>query len=421
MKPWEYTKRVIKVAVFVAEKSIRRGSIMAKTTMVLILMLTFLNLTVVGGLLNGVIKDLETTAKDAFVGDVYIEPSEKETYIQDMEVLTANLNEKSVSAYSPRLLRDATLEYNYKTTKLNKVPPHTASTLTGVHPKKEALTSTLPENIAAGRFLREGEWDSIVLGASLVEGYGSAIETGADTLGGVSIGDKVRANFLDGTTFEFTVVGIIHTKLPTIDRRAYVSYKTLHDLSGLSTNKYSEIAAKTDGSSSLLVKKLEKAQERGGYYQNKIQKGTKAIPQVTSDMEETFSVINHIVEITAILIGLVTIFVIIFINVTNRQRELGLLKAQGISAQALILSYIFQALFYTLAGISLGLATIYLFLEGYFQRNPLITPVADGNLILNFNYLIFRVAILMASAVVSGFVPSWYIIKQNTLDSILGR
>lgn len=423
MQFFDYLKRVINVAFFIATKNIRRGSLMAKLTIVLILMLTFLNLTIVGGLLNGVMKDLETTAQNTFVGEVYIEPSKGEDYIRDIEVIRSSLESELVTDYSPRLLREATLEHNYKTTRRTKTPPQTVSELVGIYPRKEASTTSLVDNVIAGTFLENDDWDGIVLGASLVEGYGSAIEAGADTLGEVSIGDKVRARLWNGSVFEFTVVGIIHTKLPTIDQRSYVQYKTLQDLSKLPENQYSEIAIRSDSpeDSLSLVRNLEKVQKEEGHYQNNIQEGEEAFPQVTADMEEAFSVINNIVGATAILIGLVTIFVIIFINVTNRRRELGLLKAQGITSHALILSYIFQALFYTIMGILLGSAVLFLFLEGYFEQNPLVTPVADGHLELSFNYLIFRVVILIISAGISGFIPAWFIIRQNTLDSILGR
>ncbi len=121
------------------------------------------------------------------------------------------------------------------------------------------------------------------------------------------------------------------------------------------------------------------------------------------------------------MVGLVIVFVIIFINASNRRRELGILKAQGIEPSALILSYIFQALFYTIVGVVIALGILFFFLQSYFAKNPISLPMADGRLVLGTNYLSLRAGILIVSAIISGFIPSWLIVRQNTLDSILER
>lgn len=422
MVNFDYIKRVVSVSLYIAIKSIRRGQITTKLVTVFILLLTLLNLTVVGGLLNGITEDVGDNIKKSFTGDIFIEPPGGYDYIKNTNDFFSRLNHQAVAGYSGRLLKGATLEYDYKHVSGNKKPPFVGTTLTGINPDAEAMTTVLPNKIVEGRFLENDDWDAIVLGSSLVDGYVKGTTGVSDTLGHVSIGDKVRVRFPNGNTFEFTVIGIVHTKASTVDQRSFVNYKILRQLSGLTNNEYSEIAIRTNGQTAVpsLVKYLEDA-DASTNYKNDIKEASEAMPKAIADLQKAFALIGNLVGVTAVLIGLVTVFVIIFINASSRRRQIGILKAQGIESSVLVLSYVFQALFYTIIGIIIGTAILVFFLQGYFERNPLSLPMADGQLLLGFDYVTTRIIVLMVSSLISGFIPAWLIIRQNTLDSILGR
>lgn len=422
MKSLNYLKRVVRVAFFVAAKTIRRGSIAAKFTMVFILMLTFLNLTVVGGLLNGIIVDIGQNINKNYVGDVFIEPLSEENHIQDMNELRPYLKAGNIAAYSKRLTKGATIEYDYKTVTQGEEPPRTETIVAGLYPDAERKTTSLADDIIAGNFLKSRDSDGIVLGSDLVDGYGVSPGPSSDSLGHVSVGEKVKVHLTNGNTYEFEVVGISNTKTSTMDGRSFVVYKTLKQLSELPDNRYSEIAVRAQNPKqvSSLVSYLRDANEKMGN-QNEIEKLEEAIPSALTDLKKAFALIANIVGATAILVGLVIVFVIIFINASNRRRELGILKAQGIEPSVLILSYIFRALFYTIVGVVIALGILFFFLQSYFAKNPISIPMADGRLVLGTNYLSLRAGILIISAIISGFIPSWLIVRQNTLDSILER
>jgi putative ABC transport system permease protein len=424
MKNFGYLRRVVRVAFFIAAKNIRRGSITTKLVMVFILALTLLNLTVIGGLLNGITEDVGDNIKENFVGDIFIEPLSGYDYIQNESDLFSYIKgaNDSVSGYSARLTKGVTLEYDYKNISGNKKPPSAGTTLVGINPEMEMKTTSLANEIIAGNFIEDDDWNGIVLGSALVDGYVSSSMGTSDTLGHVLIGDKVRARFSNGSTYEFTVVGITNTKASSVDQRSFINYRILRQLSELSNNRYSEIAIRANDLTAVasLVEYFEDADARMGY-KNDIKGANEAIPKAVADLKKAFALINNIVGATAILIGLVTVFVIIFINASSRRRHLGILKAQGIEPATLILSYIFQALFYTIIGIIIGMAILFFFLQGYFEEHPLSLPMADGQLLLGFDYVTVRIIILIVSSFISSFIPAWFIIRQNTLDSILGR
>ena len=416
-------KLIIRTAFFIAIRSFWRGPITVKIVTVFLLMLTLLNLTVVGGLLNGITEDVGDNIRRNFVGDIFIEPLAEYDYIQNENDLFSLLKgDPGVAGYSARLLKGVTLEYDYKNVSSGKNASRAGATLTGIDVDAEKKTTSLADNVIAGGFLESNDLNAIVLGSSLVDGYSKSSTGNTETLGHVLVGDKVRARFANGNTFEFTVVGITNTKASNVDQRAFVNYKTLKNLSGLVGNEYSEIAIKTNtqAAASSLVEYLKNTDEPMGY-ENDTKEADQALPTAIADLKKAFAMIGNIVGATALLVGLVTVFVVIFVNASSRRKQLGILKALGIEPSALILSYVFQALFYAFIGAVIGLALLFFFLQGYFERNPLSLPMADGELLLGFDYVRLRIIALMVSAIISGFIPAWFIIRQNTLNAILGR
>src|SRR3989339_1308805 len=101
----------------------------------------------------------------------------------------------------------------------------------------------------------------------------------------------------------------------------------------LSENKYSEIAivAKVPAAAGYLAEFL------GGNVENErndVKTLNEAIPSGVSDVKVAFTLIGNIVAAIAVLGGLVTAVVNIFLNASSRRRYLGILKAQGIDPAA---------------------------------------------------------------------------------------
>ena len=115
------------------------------------------------------------------------------------------------------------------------------------------------------------------------------------------------------------------------------------------------------------------------------------------------------------------IFIIIFINALSRRRQIGILKGIGIDRRVIEIAYVLQAAFYALLGAGLGVLVTYGFLLGYFERNPINFPFSDGILVAEPLGTFYRFVILFIITLFAGFIPAWLIVKQNTLNSILGR
>ena len=84
---------------------------------------------------------------------------------------------------------------------------------------------------------------------------------------------------------------------------------------------------------------------------------------------QSIGMIDVVSKFVSLIVGAALILIIIYINVLNRKKEIGILKAVGISPHSIVLSYAFISLFYVSLGIIAGLI-LYFLLMFYFTINP---------------------------------------------------
>jgi putative ABC transport system permease protein len=146
-----------------------------------------------------------------------------------------------------------------------------------------------------------------------------------------------------------------------------------------------------------------------------------AQPQFLRDMIQTFSMLGAAFSSIGLVVASITIFIVIFINAITRRKFIGILKGIGIHGQVIEFSYVFQSIFYAILGSALGLLIVYGVLVPYFANNPINFPFSDGILVAPLDETLFRIALLVVSTLIAGYIPAWMIVRKNTLDSILGR
>ena len=136
---------------------------------------------------------------------------------------------------------------------------------------------------------------------------------------------------------------------------------------------------------------------------------------------ETLDLVNVISKYVSLIIGAALILIIVYINVLNRKKEIGILKAIGITPKSIVFSYALLSMFYVSLGIFAGLV-LYFLLMFYFTANPVvfyesieIIPEIRTGLILQS---IFTMLIM---SVIAGILPAWRVSKGNILEAIWGR
>ncbi|MEI6494988.1 MAG: ABC transporter permease, partial [bacterium] len=212
---------------------------------------------------------------------------------------------------------------------------------------------------------------------------------------------------------------LVKSKVDEISTRAFVIDSELKRMLPANKEQFAEIAVRTNPTDALELQR--QIRNFMGTYMARVQTSDEAIPSFLRDIETTMSVLGNALSSFALIVASITIFIVIYINAITKRRFIGIMKGIGISPTAIQFSYIFQALFYGLAGSAIGLFLTFGFLRPYFDANPIDFPFSDGILAATWAGAGWRVLILMFVTLLAGYIPAKLIVRRNTLDAILGR
>lgn len=406
--------QTFKVALFLAYKSISRGNRGTIVLMIFILSLAFINLIFISGILNGIIATIDRQIKTNLVSNLVIEPQEepvKKDFIVNAQELKEEIERMpGVAKAATRYGLSGSVSYDKE--KNGKFKFSSAEIL-GINPEEENSMSGVREGIIAGRYLEGLGNGDILLGADLAGGYSEFVE--AQTLGGPKVGDKVKVAFSNGLERDYTVRGIFRVDFGFADRRAIITQKEAES-----------VLSVYDNASQILVKVQNEAEE--DRLQGEIQKIAPNLRVkkwteyrgALGGISRSFDMITLIISAIGLAVAAITIFILIYVNVVHKRRQIGILKAIGINQSIVIYSYIFQALFYATSGIVIGTLLTFFFLVPYFLKHPMQFSLGDTSLALSGKTVVSAIAGLLAAALVAGFVPSWRGAKENILKAIWG-
>ncbi len=401
-------------ALFLAFKSVSRGSKTTVLLMIFVMTLAFVNLVFIASIMGGLLVAVDDQIKTNFVSDIVIEPQkepETRTYIRNAPSVQDKVEAlPGVKAAAIRYSLSGTIGYN-KENRGNFV--HQSPVITGVDPESELAVSQIPCSIIAGSYLSSPGRRQIILGSDLAGGYKPVDDP--NSLGGVKVGEKVTVDFINGVSDKFTVTGIFRTGFAPVDAMAFV------------TDKAAESVLSVSRSASKIVVKLESPGTEDYYIEQirvlepalDVRKWTDYIG-IIGDLSGSFNMISAVVRVIGLIVAAITIFMLIYINVRHKRRQVGVLKAIGIPHDLIVYSYIFQTVFYWLCGICIGMCLIFFVLSPYFSAHPLQTPIGNTGLDINITGIIFNIISLLAATFIGGIIPAWRGSKENILAAIRG-
>lgn len=397
----------IRVGFVSAKSSVKRGNKKTLAFIVFVLALIFMNLVFLPSMIGG-ISGMFTNFMQYSYGDIVVEPSGDNPYINNVDnVLQKTRAVPGVKAATKRLNVGASIQYKQKVV---------GSTITGLLPSEEYDVSNYPNIIKEGEFLGDLSRDEIIIGAMLVEGYfGSEIY---DNLGGVRVGSFVDVTYSNSVVRTYKVKGIMEGTFELVDLNALVHYKEIEDVFGLDGSKATSV-----------VIKVEDTADSAKVKEKIIGAGVKE-PVFTSDEKsdailrqamQSIDMINVVSKYVSLIVGASLILIIIYINVLNRKKEIGILKAVGITPISIVISYACLSMFYVSLGILAGLV-LYFVLMYFFTVNPVtfyetitIIPEIQGGLIIQ------SIFTMLVMSVIAGILPAWRVSKGSILEAIWGR
>ncbi len=446
--PKKQQKIIWKVAWKLAVRQVQRASIWMNLLIITIMILTFLNLVVITGLLVGFIDGSFTANKAEYSGDIIISENFGKTGIDNTyEIRKVLSSMPKIKKTSERYIRQATVEANYQTRWEFDEPPNSVSLeLVGIYPETEDSVTDLSEKVIAGSYLDPNESGYILIGANNLDQYTDFSDT-FDPLLNVEPGTRLKITVQTGgasnSTFsgpgseggaanptssdtngghskEFIVKGIVDSKVGKTASRAYLTKSDWQNLVGSKFERASEIAIiiKPEEDPNIISHELKKL---GLDKYAKIQTAEEAIPSVLNDLKITFTLLGNVVGLIAVLVSAITVFVVIYVNALTRRKHIGILKGIGIDGAAIQRAYVMQSMFYAVVGTFIGYIVVFYLLVPYFNAHPLNFPISDGVLAASALGTFVRACVLLTVTAIAGYLPAWLIVRQNTLDSILGR
>lgn len=410
----------LKIGFFLALRQLRRANKWTTGLIIFVMVLTFLNLVVVSGILVGLIEGSIKGWHEQYTGDILISNPDNKNYIEGSNnVMTILRGIPEVVSISPRFVKGSVLEANYQTKKETDKANTASGQLIGINPAAEDEVTGLSSYVLEGSYLNTTDYDKVMLGYFLLDQYITIDSPDFTVLKNVGVGSKIRLMVGD-VTREVTVKAILKSKIDNVSRGIYMIDSQAKSLMGRDDGNYGQIAINLqNGIDPISVK--ETLLLRGVNNTAKVQTYVDAQPKFLKDIIATFRTLGNFLSSIGLVVSSITIFIVIFINALTRRKFIGILKGIGIHGQAIEFSYIFQSVFYAVIGSGIGLSLVYGFLVPFFISHPINFPFSDGILVAPLGETLIRMALLIISTIIAGYVPSRMIVRKNTLDSILGR
>jgi putative ABC transport system permease protein len=410
----------IKTAFFLAYKSVLRGSRWTLVLIILVTSLSFSNLILTPALLSGVTSALNQQQIDTLFGNIVIDPPSNRYYLTHISQIEAKLNQiPEISGAAPHLNNTAFFEYNWQHTISPQDKGQTGNwSVIGINPEKENQVTTIHESMIEGSYLERDDLDKIILGVEVAGGDQSS-SLPSSTLGGVKVGDKVRLTYLNSIRREYIVKGLFKAREGGANNLAFVSDKEMISVLGSAISKDTAnqilVRTKPGVDENLLIADL-KTLDINGQIRSWEDYGSGVGGIVSS-----FGVITSIIGAIGLIVAGVVMFIVIYINVSSRKRQIGILRAIGVNRGVVMLAYLLQALLYAGLGIIFGGLILGYGIKPYFDTHPIDLPIGLISLVIDPSSIINAILWLIVAGILAGIIPVLHITNESIIKSIWGN
>lgn len=394
----------LRVSFFLAYEYLTRGNKGITFFTIFLLTLVFLQLVFFSAILGGVTVKFDSQIIDYQTGNIIIEPKENEEYIENTARLLRKINAlPEVTGLSARTKGAGKIEHEDK---------EVGATILGIVPDNENTVTKIDSAIVDGSFISKLDRDEIILGRELSGGYGAMMET--KSLGGLEIGDTVTVT-LGQARRDFRVKGIYTTLFFLSDSSAYINKEDMDEMLGIE-NKAHEISVK-------LKPGVDEEEFKTTLLSIGISEKIRIWTEFTGIIEmltSTLSKIRSILNVIGLLVTFVIIFVVIYVNIINKRKEIGVQKAIGIDKNVIIGSFVLQAAFYAFCGILMGFVIMQYGITPATTAHPLKFPVGYVTLTVSNSEALFRALLLFAAAIIASVIPTVKLVNKDLLELIWG-
>lgn len=394
-----------KIPFFLNFRQIRRGNRWTLGFIVFLMAVAFINLVFVNSLFAGIVRSSNSQIIDTLTGNIQVTPADGKQVISSASSLLRTIDDTAgVRAATTRLTLPASLQYGSVIGNWQ---------VQVVDPQRESQVTTISQSMIQGAFLSQDATGQIILG-SQVAGVGQ--DTNVNSMKGAQVGDKVTI-MVGNESRELTVSGIFQTKYLFTDQMAFINQKTLDGLE----------PGYADAASAILIRLNNPGDET-----KMLGELRASLPQVSvngwqdsagmmQSVISSFTTVNALLTVVGFIIAAVTIFIIIYVDISHKRRQIGVLRAIGIKGRIVRSTYVLQSVVYSVLGVLVGTAIFFGVLVPYFSVHPFRIPLGDVTLAASPVDFAVRAVAVVAVSILAGLIPAILSTRNNILDEITGN
>jgi putative ABC transport system permease protein len=397
----------LRVAGLLSFTSIIRGNIGVILLTILILTLTSLNLLFVPSLLNGLVSSANDQLRNTYSSDIIVESNTAPLLSNVDDIINKIDDINGVFAATPRNSLGA--ELVFENNRINVV-------VYGVQPDKELKVFTINESLVEGSYLSPDDRDQIMLGIQVAGADKPNLELYTRSLQNVHAGNKVTVTYGNGVKKTYTVKGIFHTEFIQTDLQAHVSQAEFESVNPLTVNRAVSIHVKVKANASIprIIEQI-----------NDIENDLKILEWedyagIVRSLTDSFNVINTIMNVVNLLIAGITVFIVTYIDVANRRRQIGVQRAIGITPVSITLAYLIRAIFYAFIAIMLAILLFLYIITPLEAKYPFHFPFGAVYLPIGLKDMLRMAAIVLGVSLLASFLPVRSVMRMKIMDAIWG-
>lgn len=286
-----------------------------------------------------------------------------------------------------------------------------------IDPASYATTFTTPSHLLEGSFLRSGDdTDGIVLGIGIAGAGDTAKATYGNSLQTVHVGNDVTVTTIDGSSAALRVVGIYDDQFDQANVRAFIpeqaAARLVPQLRGQADDIY--VRTRTIGDETAVIARLRQLDPTLTY------RPWQELASAVRDITGSFDTIRSILGAVSLVVAAITVFIVTYVDLINRRRTIGIERAIGIRATAIVTSYVLKAVVFAAIGIVLGAILFRFIAVPLVNRYPFQFPIGPVTLTVTAAEMRSDALILVIVAVVGALLPAWTAVRTRIIDAIWG-
>jgi putative ABC transport system permease protein len=267
-----------------------------------------------------------------------------------------------------------------------------------------------------GRNLNPTDKYSIVLGVGIAGADHTTQRDYSRSLKTVHPGDSVKVTLITGGIQEYEVVGVYETKFPEADATAYVPQGSLADKLPFAKDQATAVYISfKDNAQKSTIESAVQAKYKDVKFRTAVD-----LAGAVKDIKGTLAIVNSILKGVSLLVAAITIFIITYVDLANRRKQIGIERAIGIKSSSIVISYALKAVAYAVTGVLIGVAAFLYAIVPLVNQYPFKFPIGDVTIDVNLEKMLLNGGILIGVAVVAALVPAYQSVRIRILHAIWG-